>query len=169
MKRKITRRAFVKSGACAALAGAGAVLWCRHGGFCAQAFAGTTPPTNLRVAGGRKPAMEPSREPPYLELHRSGELRRRADHLWSLLKSCEICPRRCRVNRLEGVSGFCRASSDLIISSHHPHFGEERPLVGRGGSGTVFFSHCSLRCVFCINWETSHEGIGARQPRISPP
>jgi putative pyruvate formate lyase activating enzyme len=171
MNRRITRRDFVKSGAYAVLAGAGSALFYRHDGFAVQAHAGQSSAgssgmpqsVGLDPAGAGKPAMNPNFEPPYLELHRSGELRRRADHLWSILESCEICPRRCRVNRIEGTPGFCGASSDLIISSYHAHFGEERPLVGRGGSGTIFFSHCSLRCVFCINWETSHEGIGGHR------
>ena len=63
---------------------------------------------------------------------------------------------------LEGERGFCGASSDLIVSSFHPHFGEEKPLVGRYGSGTIFFSHCGLRCVFCINHEISHGGEGRK-------
>ena len=79
------------------------------------------------------------------------------------MQSCELCPRMCGVNRLDGDEGFCQASSRLEISSYHPHFGEERPLVGKGGSGTIFFTNCGLRCVFCINWEISQEGRG--QPR----
>ncbi len=104
-----------------------------------------------------------SHEPPYLELHRSGELRKRGEELWNRMESCELCPRRCGVNRLEGEEGFCGASSKLEISSYHPHFGEERPLVGRGGSGTIFMTNCGLRCVFCINWEISHGGEGSEQ------
>ncbi len=149
MGRRFTRREFVKSGACAAMAGAVC---------CARAAA-----SPLIVLGDRKPAVDPGYEPRYLELHRGGELRRRAERLWDSLAQCEICPRRCGTDRLQGEVGFCGAAADLVISSHHPHFGEERPLVGSGGSGTVFFSHCSLRCVFCINWETSHEGYGARR------
>jgi len=64
------------------------------------------------------------------------------------------------VNRLEGARGFCRASAELEIASFHPHFGEEKPLVGTGGSGTIFFTNCGLRCVFCINWQISQEGEG---------
>lgn len=153
MTRKLSRRHFVRTSTCAALAGAGAVLWCRQGPLCAQAHARPLPD-----ARGDAPQA-----PRYLELHRTGELRRRADQLWDSLDACEICPRGCGVNRLEGEKGFCGASAELIVSSHHPHYGEERPLVGRGGSGTVFFSHCGLRCVFCINWETSHDGVGARR------
>lgn len=99
-------------------------------------------------------------EPAVLALHRSGELRARGEELWQAMAECRLCPRECGVNRLAGEKGFCRADSTLIISSHGPHFGEERPLVGRGGSGTIFFSNCGLRCVFCINWQISHQGSG---------
>lgn len=100
-------------------------------------------------------------EPAYLRLHRTGELQKRAEALWAIMESCQLCPRKCGVNRLEGASGFCRApGAILVISSFHPHFGEERPLVGSGGSGTIFFTHCNLRCVFCQNWEISQLGRG---------
>jgi putative pyruvate formate lyase activating enzyme len=100
-------------------------------------------------------------EPAYLALHRSGELKRRGDLLWDMMKRCALCPRECRIDRVAGNEGFCRASGRLEIASYHPHFGEERPLVGRGGSGTVFFTNCGLRCVFCINWGISQEGRGS--------
>jgi putative pyruvate formate lyase activating enzyme len=100
-------------------------------------------------------------EPGYLTLHRSGELRRRGDELWGLMESCSLCPRQCGAQRLDGQAGFCQATSQLVIAAYNPHYGEERPLVGRGGSGTVFFSNCNLRCVFCINWEISQGGEGA--------
>lgn len=99
-------------------------------------------------------------EPSYRKLQQSGELEKRGKQLWSIMSECRLCPRECLVNRIEGQEGFCGADSELIISSAHPHFGEERPLVGSGGSGTIFFSHCSLRCVFCINWQISHRGDG---------
>jgi putative pyruvate formate lyase activating enzyme len=103
-------------------------------------------------------------EPAYLELHKTGELKKRADELWAIMRSCELCPRRCGVNRHKGRSGVCRApGTTLVISSSHPHFGEERPLVGKGGSGTIFLAHCNLRCVFCQNWETAHLGIGSEE------
>ncbi|NLN30765.1 MAG: radical SAM protein [Bacteroidales bacterium] len=102
-------------------------------------------------------------EPSYLRLHRSGELKRRGEKLWAMLESCELCPRMCKVNKLKGEKGFCQADSTLEISSAHPHFGEERPLVGKGGSGTIFLSNCSLRCVFCINYSISQEGEGTRR------
>ncbi len=101
-------------------------------------------------------------EPAYLSLHRSGELQDRANHLWSIMERCTLCPRECGANRLQGETGFCRSpGTRLVIASYHSHFGEEKPLVGRGGSGTIFFSHCSLRCVFCQNWQISHSGIGS--------
>ena len=99
-------------------------------------------------------------EPGYLTLHKSGELKRRGERLWKMMESCELCPRMCGVNKLEGEKGFCQADAQLEIASFHPHFGEEKPLVGHGGSGTVFFTNCSLRCVFCINWEVSQGGRG---------
>jgi putative pyruvate formate lyase activating enzyme len=99
-------------------------------------------------------------EPAYLRLHRSGELKKRAEELWSIMKSCKLCPRKCETNRLDGNKGFCQASSQLEISAYHPHFGEEKTLVGKGGSGTIFFTNCALRCVFCINWEISQGGEG---------
>ena len=108
-------------------------------------------------------AVDPAFEPGYLKLHRAGELRRRADALWAQLESCRLCPRECGAGRLCAEKGFCGASRDVEVSSHHPHFGEERPLVGRGGSGTIFFTNCSLRCVFCINWEVSQGGQGWRR------
>ena len=100
-------------------------------------------------------------EPAYLKLHKTGELKKRAEKLWAIMESCQLCPRRCGVNRLNGESGFCRTpGATLFVSAAHPHFGEERPLVGRGGSGTIFFTHCNLRCVFCQNWEIAHLGRG---------
>ena len=78
------------------------------------------------------------------------------------MESCELCPRRCGVNRHKGMSGVCQApGTTLVISSSHPHYGEERPLVGKSGSGTIFLTHCNLRCVFCQNWEIANRGIGA--------
>ena len=102
-------------------------------------------------------------EPAYLELHKAGELEERAEELWTFMESCKLCPRRCGVNRLEGKRGVCRApGTRLVISASQPHFGEERPLVGEGGSGTVFLTHCNLRCVFCQNYQIALLGRGER-------
>ncbi|HET6514722.1 MAG TPA: radical SAM protein [Thermodesulfovibrionales bacterium] len=78
-----------------------------------------------------------------------------------LLKECVLCPRRCHVDRTAGENGFCRVLNKPFVASWGPHFGEERPLVGRFGSGTIFFSFCNLGCIFCQNWTISHEGEGA--------
>jgi putative pyruvate formate lyase activating enzyme len=103
-------------------------------------------------------------EPGYLKLHRTGELKRRAEKLWAIMEECRLCPRECGVNRLEGTEGFCHApGATLVVSASHPHFGEERPLVGNGGSGTIFLTHCNLRCVFCQNWEISQLGRGSER------
>ncbi len=99
-------------------------------------------------------------KPAYQALQRSGKLRKRGEILWDRLGSCNLCPRECEVNRLEGETGFCNATSSLKVASFSPHFGEERPLVGVGGSGTIFLSHCNLGCVFCQNWDISHRGSG---------
>jgi len=110
------------------------------------------------------PITGPGFEPAYLKLHKTGELKKRAEKLWAIMESCRLCPRRCRVNRHKGMSGVCRApGTTLVISAFHPHFGEERPLVGKGGSGTIFLTHCNLRCVFCQNWEIAHLARGSER------
>jgi len=98
--------------------------------------------------------------PSYIPLHESGELVHRAERLFEILKNCSLCPRRCGVNRMAGESGVCRVGESLMVSSAFPHFGEEAPLVGYSGSGTIFLTHCNLRCVFCQNYDISHEGRG---------
>ncbi len=98
--------------------------------------------------------------PSYIDLFDRGELERRIVLLKDILKECRLCPRECRVNRLNGEVGYCRAPSELMVSSAFPHFGEESPLVGYHGSGTIFLTHCSLRCIFCQNYDISHEGRG---------
>jgi putative pyruvate formate lyase activating enzyme len=99
-------------------------------------------------------------EPGYQILEKEGILAQRADEASALLEECRLCPRACGVNRREGELGFCRSPARAVVYSAQPHFGEEVPLVGRGGSGTIFFSHCNLRCVFCQNWPIAHEGRG---------
>lgn len=97
----------------------------------------------------------------YLRLERTGELAKRARELYSIFRSCRLCPRQCGVNRLKGETGVCSSTSRAKVYSAHPHYGEERPLVGRRGSGTIFFSNCNLLCVFCQNWEINHRGDGS--------
>jgi len=95
-------------------------------------------------------------------LYEKGELKGRIDALREILKECCLCPRECKVNRLEGKRGYCRAGADVMISSAFPHFGEEPPLVGYHGSGTIFLTNCNLKCVFCQNYDISHLGEGER-------
>ncbi|MBS1857694.1 MAG: radical SAM protein [Acidobacteria bacterium] len=94
-------------------------------------------------------------------MERSGALATRARELYSIYRSCRLCPRRCGVDRTLGQKGFCSSTSRARVFSAHPHFGEERPLVGRRGSGTIFFSNCNLLCAFCQNWEINHRGDGS--------
>jgi putative pyruvate formate lyase activating enzyme len=80
--------------------------------------------------------------------------------LYGLLAPCRLCPRQCRVNRLNGEIGNCKAGLKPKVSSYHQHFGEEYCLVGRFGSGTIFFTHCNLHCVYCQNYDISQLGLG---------
>lgn len=98
--------------------------------------------------------------PAYLELHRSGELSRRAQAATKGLTECTVCPRNCRVDRLADETGVCKIGRYALVSSFFPHLGEENCLRGWRGSGTIFFSMCNLRCVFCQNHDISHEGHG---------
>jgi len=97
---------------------------------------------------------------PYIELARTGKLAKKLESLTEILRECRLCPRECGVNRLEGQLGYCQAGADLMVSSAFPHFGEEPPLVGQHGSGTIFLTHCNLRCIFCQNYDISHLGRG---------
>jgi len=99
-------------------------------------------------------------KPCYLDLYRSGELDERIEKLNEILTDCHLCPRECRVNRAEGEKGYCKSAREMVVFSIGPHFGEENELVGRGGSGTIFLSHCSLGCLYCQNFEISHLGQG---------
>ena len=154
---RITRRDFLRiTGGLCFKAGLSPIFLCS----CKPDTAPSEPATAVEALGPVGPGFEPA----YLKLHRTGELRRRAEKLWAIVENCRLCPRQCGVNRLEGMSGFCRAPGvTLVVSSFHPHFGEERPLVGTGGSGTIFMTHCNLRCVFCQNWEISQLGRGSER------
>jgi len=100
--------------------------------------------------------------PSYISLFEKGELTQRVKLLMEFLNECRLCPRKCQVNRLDGKIGVCQAGSELTVSSAFPHFGEESPLVGYHGSGTIFLTHCNLRCIFCQNYDISHLGSGER-------
>ena len=98
--------------------------------------------------------------PSYIRLYESGELKDRIEALMDKLKDCTICPWECRVDRTAGKVGRCRVGALARVASHHPHFGEEPPLVGRAGSGTIFLAFCNMRCTFCQNYDISHLGTG---------
>jgi len=99
-------------------------------------------------------------EPAYLETHRRGLLKQRIQAAYDILSQCHLCPHRCLVDRHQGELGLCRTGDQPVVSSYGPHFGEEDPLVGQRGSGTIFFTHCNLYCIFCQNYEISHGGEG---------
>jgi putative pyruvate formate lyase activating enzyme len=102
----------------------------------------------------------PGSEPAFIQAHRSGLLHRNLDEALARMASCTLCPRMCRVDRLSGATGVCRTGRQAVVSSFNAHFGEEEPLVGENGSGTIFFTHCNLLCLFCQNFEISHQGVG---------
>ena len=98
--------------------------------------------------------------PAYGKLEKEGKLAERVEEAYAIFEECRLCPRECGVNRLDGEKGFCQAPLKAMVYVAQPHFGEEISLVGRHGSGTIFFSNCNLRCVFCQNWPISIKGEG---------
>lgn len=95
--------------------------------------------------------------PSYLNTYRDGTLKKIADFTLKMLESCRICPRKCKVNRLNGQTGFCKTALKPVVYSHLPHHGEEPPISGSRGSGTIFFSGCNCACVYCQNYEFSQK------------
>lgn len=100
--------------------------------------------------------------PAYLDLYEKGTLADRAARAQAVLKNCRLCPRECQVDRTADEKGYCRTGAMAVVSSYSPHFGEEDPLVGAKGSGTIFFTHCNLLCLFCQNYDISHLGEGRK-------
>lgn len=99
--------------------------------------------------------------PGYLKLAKSGELAQRVTSAWRHLEDCDLCARYCRIDRRETIKGaVCRTGERAVVHGCGPHFGEEDPLRGSNGSGTIFFSWCNLRCVYCQNWDISQKGLG---------
>ncbi len=119
-------------------------------------MAGVTPMTSAASSAGFRPA--------YLYLTRP-ELEARVHRALGTLEECRACPRDCGVNRLENKWAACKTGRYAVVGSYFPHFGEEDCLRGRNGSGTIFFSHCNLRCVFCQNYDISQ----AIKPSEAPP
>lgn len=82
------------------------------------------------------------------------------DDTTKLLESCELCPRRCKVNRLKGQKGYCAVGAETLLAYYGAHFGEEPPVSGVRGSGNVFFSSCNVGCIYCQNYQISHQRLG---------
>ena len=99
-------------------------------------------------------------KPAYIQTFENGKLHEKIKAARQLLSPCCLCPRKCRVDRLDGETGICKTAARAWLSSYNPHFGEESPLVGTHGSGTIFFTHCNLMCLFCQNFDISHQGQG---------
>lgn len=98
-------------------------------------------------------------KPSYLEMEKS-EIEEKVSRLYDILRDCTLCPRKCRVDRTKGEKGYCNSGMELLVSSIHPHYWEEEPLVGLYGSGTVFLANCNLRCTYCQNYDISCLGCG---------
>lgn len=103
----------------------------------------------------------PTRQPSYVKLYENGELFARIARLNERMSECTLCPRRCRARRFEGDRGVCSVGQMPFVSAAQPHFGEEPPLTGLGGSGAIFMSHCNMHGVTCQNADISHNGNGA--------
>jgi putative pyruvate formate lyase activating enzyme len=99
-------------------------------------------------------------QPAYLSLYQSGDLFARIDAAEQMLHECRVCPRGCGVDRTAGELGVCKVGSAPMVSAYHPHTGEEPPLVGFFGSGTIFFTSCNLGCIYCQNYDISHYRVG---------
>lgn len=98
--------------------------------------------------------------PSYLSAYKDGRLNAIAEDVFSSLESCNICPRKCKVNRLKGQKGFCKTALKPKICSYFAHHGEEPPISGTRGSGAIFFSHCNMACCYCQNYKFSQAGEG---------
>lgn len=108
-------------------------------------------------------------EPAYMTIYRNGELRKRVEIALDKLSNCLLCPRNCGINRIENQTAACKTGRYAIVSSRFAHFGEENCLRGTRGSGTIFFSSCNLRCIFCQNFDISHtlDGVETKPERLA--
>jgi len=158
MELELSRRKFIKGGLAAVGTAAAALggLGIARGLFAESVPAGKDVSDAVKGQSANAPFLR------YLDLERSGELERREKALWALFSPCRLCPRLCGANRAKGKSGACTAAQNFKVASFGPHHGEESPLRGRRGSGTIFFSNCNLLCVFCLNWQVAHRGDGTQ-------
>jgi uncharacterized Fe-S radical SAM superfamily protein PflX len=114
-------------------------------------------------------SVVPSPTPAYLSLLQSGALKARVEEALDHLAACDLCPRYCRVDRRRSAKGaLCHTGARAAVHSYGPHDGEEDPLRGTRGSGTIFFAWCNLRCVYCQSWEISQKGIARRGHLVLP-
>ncbi|MCX5707714.1 MAG: radical SAM protein [Candidatus Omnitrophica bacterium] len=102
-------------------------------------------------------------KPSYLKTFETGKLEKTAQEAFTLLGSCVICPRKCKVDRLKDQKGFCKTGLKARVYSFMVHHGEEPPVSGENGSGTIFFAGCNMACVYCQNYEFSQESCPARE------
>ncbi|PIQ89558.1 MAG: radical SAM protein [Candidatus Omnitrophica bacterium CG11_big_fil_rev_8_21_14_0_20_42_13] len=98
--------------------------------------------------------------PSYRNLYKTGELEKRAAKAMKIMESCSLCPKKCSVKRLENEKGACKTGKKSVVSSYFLHQGEEPPISGTRGSGTIFFTHCNLSCLYCQNYKLSQQGEG---------
>ena len=116
--------------------------------------------TASTTESGREQRTAANQTPRYVAMLASGELRQRVDEAMVGLAHCELCPRRCGVDRLSGQIGYCGAGAVARVASYNAHHWEEPPISGTGGSGTIFLSYCTARCIFCQNYSISQMGVG---------
>ncbi|HEY7348234.1 MAG TPA: radical SAM protein [Ktedonobacterales bacterium] len=100
--------------------------------------------------------------PAYMQLYETGELEKRAEAAWELLRACTVCPQNCKVNRIAGKTGACHSGTEAIVGSWNVHRREEPPISGTRGAGTIFFGNCQARCTYCQNFWLSQYGRGHR-------
>ncbi len=100
--------------------------------------------------------------PAYMQLYATGELEKRAEAAWELLRACTVCPQNCKVNRLAGKTGACHSATETVVGSWNIHRREEPPISGTRGAGTIFFGYCQARCTYCQNFWLSQDGKGHR-------
>ena len=115
----------------------------------------------LRTWQINMPGTRPTFTPSYIALLESGELSERVEQAYQHLEDCDLCARYCHVDRFKTTRGaVCRTGESAVVHSYGAHHGEEDVLRGSQGSGTIFFSWCNLRCVYCQNWDISQKGTG---------
>ena len=151
--KRSSRRKFIKN----SLLTAGAITL---GGLSLHSATNMQRRSNIDATSGATPIFRSDYVPGYLALEESGELRRRERRLWEIMRSCTLCPRNCRVNRMAGEKGECSSNDRLIVASAEISLAEERVTVGTRGTGSIFMSNCNLLCVFCQNWQINHRGLG---------